>query len=637
MKHGFLKVAAATPVIKVANCKYNAKQIINIINDVNQNKVKILVLPELCITGYTCGDLFFQRELIDSASDALLDIVGCTKGLDMLIAIGLPIYHRSKLFNCAAIVFNGEILGFVPKSFLPNHSEFCDKRHFKEPNNENQTVLFKGKTYPFGTKILFSCENMPELKIAVEICEDVWAPLPPSTRHSLAGATVILNLSASNELVEKDSYRQMLIKSQSAKTISAYIFADAGEGESTTDMVFAAHNMIFENGVLLKEGKLFKNQTIISEIDLQLLNGERNRNTTFPVCEREDYKVINFTLNQEKTKLSRYINKTPFIPKEKENMKNRCDTILAIQAQGLKKRILHTNAKKIIIGISGGMDSSFALLVAKYTLDILGRKASDIIAISMPCFGTSERTRNNAQKLCEKLEIDFREIDITDSVKQHFKDIGHDINRHDIVFENAQARMRTLELMDVANKEGGIVLGTGDLSELALGWATYGGDHLSMYNVNASVPKTLMKHLIQYIANKCEDKELSEILLDILDTPISPELLPHDDGNLTQKTEELIGPYELHDFFLNYILRFGFSPDKIYSLACYAFEKDFEKTEILKWLKIFYKRFFAQQFKRSCMPDGPKVGTVSLSPRSDFKMPSDCSYDLWNEKLKELV
>ncbi len=634
MEHGFIKVAATTTDVKVANCEYNSNEIINEIKRVQSLGIKILVFPELSVTSYTCADMFFQQELICAAEAALLKIVESTAGLDILVAVGVPVLHECKLYNCAAIINNGEILAFVPKTYLPNHGEFSEKRYFDKAKEENSTIKFNGKEYLFGTNLIFCCENIANLKLAVEICEDVWAPSSPSSKHCLAGATVILNLSASNELADKDNYRKMLIKSQSAKAICAYIFADAGEGESTTDAVFAAHNMIFENGTLLSESKLFENKAAVSEIDVDKICVLRQNSTSFYCKQDKRYQYIPFKLKMEETKITRHVSNMPFLP-EKDNS-NFYKTILSIQAHGLKKRVMHTNSQKIVIGVSGGLDSTLALLVAKHTIQLLNRNFDDISAITMPCFGTSDRTKSNAQKLCDSLGIKLKEIDISDSVLQHFKDISHKETKHDVVFENAQARMRTLVLMDIANKESGLVLGTGDLSELALGWATYGGDHISMYNVNASVAKTLIQALLEFIAKNCSNKKLSETLLDILQTPISPELLPHENGKLSQKTESLLGPYKLHDFFLYHLVKFGFTPDKIYRLACYAFRKEFKKDEVLKYMKVFYSRFFSQQFKRSCMPDGPKVSSISLSPRGDFKMPSDCDCELWRNCLEEL-
>ncbi len=634
MKHGFIKVAAATTDVKVANCEYNCKQIINEIKKAENLGVKVLVLPELCITSYTCSDMFFQHTLIEAAADSLLEITKSTEYIDMLIAVGIPILHNGKLYNCAAIINKGKILAFIPKTHLPNYGEFCEKRYFQKAKERNSKITFKGQEYLFGTDLIFCCKDIPGLKISVEICEDVWTLSPPSTRHCLAGATVILNLSASNELADKDVLRKMLIKNQSAKAICAYIFSDAGNGESTTNTVFAAHNMIFENGNLLAESKLFENEMAISEIDVNMLSSLRQHNTSFNNVEDDRYLFVPFDLKTQETNLTRYVSTTPFLPSDENN--NFCKTIVSIQAHGLKKRIIHANAKKIIVGVSGGLDSTLALLVAKHSLKLLDRQTSAIRAITMPCFGTSDRTKNNAYKLCRSLGIQLQEIDISNSVLQHFKDISHDKAQHDVVFENAQARIRTLILMDIANKESGLVLGTGDLSELALGWATYGGDHLSMYNVNTSVAKTVIQYLLEFIAKNHCNEELSQTLLDILKTPISPELLPQKDGKLTQETESLIGPYTLHDFFLYYVLNFGFTPDKIYRLACYSFDNRFKKDEILKYLKIFYKRFFSQQFKRSCLPDGPKVSSVSLSPRGDFKMASDCDYEIWKNCLEQL-
>jgi len=630
MQHGFIKTAAASPEIKVADPAFNTGSIISVIQKAHANQVKLLVLPELCLSGYTCGDLFHQKLLLDACAVALSQIAESCKGLELLVTLGLPLICDNLLYNCAAVIYQGEILGIVPKTHLPNYNEFYEKRHFTSAKGENRTINLCGKTIPFGTKLLFTCKNKPELCLGIEICEDLWVPSPPSVSHTSAGATIIANLSASDEIVGKPSYRRGLVKSASASMICGYIFASAGEGESTTDVVFSGHCMISENGNLLAESNLFESQMIQSEIDVERLSAERRKINTYtpeePAC---GYDRIYFDLPEHKTVLSRYIDPHPFIPSEKGKRDERCEEIFAIQANGLKKRIKHTSAKCLVVGISGGLDSCLALLVCVRAMDLLNRPHSDIIAVTMPCFGTTARTKNNATLLCERLSVTLREIDITKSVLCHFEDIGQSIDQFDVTYENGQARERTQVLMDLANKEGGFVIGTGDLSELALGWATYNGDHMSMYGVNASVPKTLIRHMVNYVSDSSNDTELSKILDDILATPVSPELLPAIKGEISQKTEDLVGPYELHDFFLYYFVRFGFSPDKIYRLATIALGDTYDDQTIRKWLQVFLSRFFSQQFKRSCIPDGPKVGSVVLSPRGDWRMPSDASNALW--------
>lgn len=636
MFNGFIKVAAATPNVKVANCSYNAQRIIEIIQKAHAEGVKVLVLPELSITAYTCSDLFFQDRLLSSALHALSKIKDATKGMDILTVAGIPIRHGGKIYNCAAVIHNGRILGFVPKTYIPNHNEFYERRHFAGAMPRNTVYSFEGKDYPFGTKIIFSNRSVPEVRLAVEICEDLWAPATKSTEHSLAGANLICNPSASDELIGKGAYRVDLVKSQSARSLCAYVFCDAGEGESSTDMVFAAHHIIAEGGNILAENKLFSYSMLISEVDISRLESERSRNTSFITNEAQDYTFVDFSFEPETTTLTRTFSKHPFIPSDGANRSYVCEDILSIQSAGLKKRVRHTNPKKIVLGISGGLDSSLALIVAGRTMKALGRPTSDILALTMPSFGTTGRTYENAVRLVKKIGATMEEVNIEDAVLEHFRQIGQSPDDTDITYENSQARIRTLILMDKANKEGGFVLGTGDLSELALGWATYGGDHLSMYNVNSSVPKTLIKHLIQYEADNAADDELSRVLNDILGTPISPELLPSSGEKISQKTEDLIGPYELHDFFLYYVVRCCFAPGKIYRLAKLSFGEDYSDDTILKWLKVFYKRFFSQQFKRSCMPDGPKVGSVCLSPRGDWRMPSDAVCDEWLEELESL-
>lgn len=640
MKHGFVKVAAATPKIQVAGCKYNADRIIELIDAAEKDQVKVIVFPELCLTGYTCGDLFLQDVLLNSAKEQLMRICNYTAGKDVLLTLGLPILKEGKLFNTAAVIQNGELLGLVPKKNIPNYSEFYEARHFQPGNEVPVDITINNKKVPFGTNILFRCANYPNLILGAEICEDLWVTIPPSARHVMAGATVIMNLSASDELTGKDNYRYELIKSESARLICGYIYADAGEGESTTDVVFAGHNLIAENGAVIKQSKRFQNEMIISEIDIQKLLNERRRMSTFPSSSYQDYVFVDYTyaFHEElpETVLTRSFDKGPFVPSGKADRDKRCDEIIHIQAMGLKKRLEHTGCKCAVLGISGGLDSTLALLVTCKAFDLLKLDRKGIITVTMPCFGTTDRTYQNALMLAKELGTTLKEIPINKAVLQHFSDIGHDPSQHDLTYENSQARERTQVLMDVSGKHNGFVVGTGDMSELALGWATYNGDHMSMYGVNASVPKTLVRYLVSYFAETSDKEELSKVLFDILDTPVSPELLPPTEGEISQKTEDIVGPYELHDFFLYYIMRFGFTPTKVFRLACLAFKNDYENEVILKWLKIFYRRFFSQQFKRSCLPDGPKVGSVAVSPRGDLRMPSDASAALWLEELESI-
>ena len=636
MKDGFIKAAALTPKVRVADAKYNGAQIREMITKAAEDGVQVLVFPELCITGYTCGDLFSQKILLDEAKKQLLHIAKHTTGLSVIAFVGLPIVFRGKLYNVAAAVSGGEVLGLVPKKNIPNYNEFYEKRYFTEGMEEPEDIeLEEGVTVPIGTNLLFACTQVPDLKIAAEICEDLWVPAPPSIRHALAGATVIANLSASDEITGKAGYRRDLVCGQSGRLYCGYIYASAGLGESTQDVVYAAHNMIAENGSILAEAKRFTNETIITDLDLERVMHDRIQKTTFSYSD-EYYEEIPFDLEIQETELTRPIDPSPFVPKNIADRNERCDEILNIQAMGLVKRLEHTNATTAVIGISGGLDSTLALLVTVRAFDILELPREGIQAITMPGFGTTDRTYDNAVSMIQALGATFREISIRDAVTGHFKDIGHDINNHDVTYENSQARERTQILMDVANQCGGMVIGTGDLSELALGWATYNGDHMSMYGVNGSIPKTLVRHLIRYYADTCEDEKLSAVLNDVLDTPVSPELLPPKEGQISQVTEDIVGPYELHDFFLYQVLRFGFSPKKILRLAKIAFDGAYDDETILKWLKTFYRRFFSQQFKRSCLPDGPKVGSVAVSPRGDLRMPSDASSRLWLEELERL-
>lgn len=636
MRDGFIKAAASTPEIRVADVDHNKKLICEGVDQAWKEGIQLLVYPELCLTGYTCGDLFWQEELLEKARQGLSEIVMHSLGKKMLIFVGLPWEMNGKLYNVAAAVSDGELLGLVPKRYLPAYSEFYEERNFTPGKEEITRVMVDGKEIPFGSRILFSCPEVRGLSVAAELCEDLWTPEPPSIGHAMAGATVIVNLSASDETTGKSIYRRNLISGQSARLLCGYIYASAGEGESTTDLVFGGHNVISENGVILAESRLFENSTIVTELDIQRLRADRRKQTTFSVKGKETYEEVLFHLEEKETGLTRFVDPAPFVPSDEHQMEQRCEEIFHIQAMGLKKRLKHTGCRNVTVGISGGLDSTLALLVTAKAFDLLGIDRSSITAVTMPCFGTTDRTYQNACELTRRLGASLKEVDIKKAVRQHFEDIGHSEEDHDVTYENCQARERTQVLMDIANQSGGMVIGTGDMSELALGWATYNGDHMSMYGVNASVPKTLVRHLVRYYADTCEDERLKAVLLDILDTPVSPELLPPKDGKISQKTEDLVGPYELHDFFLYYILRFGFRPAKIYRLALNAFAGVYEKEVILKWLKTFYRRFFSQQFKRSCLPDGPKVGTVAVSPRGDLRMPSDASAAIWLAELEEL-
>ncbi|RGF99097.1 MAG: NAD(+) synthase [Oscillospiraceae bacterium] len=634
MKNGFVKVAAATPDIRVADVEFNTQNIINVMEEAQKNGAKILVFPELCVTGYTCSDLFDHSVLLKASRKALLEIAENTSDKDMLVFVGAPLEVNGKLYNVAAAMNQGEILGFTTKTFLPNYGEFYEMRQFTPGPQTVREITFEGKKIPFGPQILFQAKGMEELVVAAEICEDVWSPIPPSIQAALEGATVIVNCSASDETIGKDTYRRALISGQSARLISGYIYANAGEGESTTDLVFGGHNIIAENGTILKESSRYVNEIIYSEIDLQRITGERRKNTTFQPLDEETLVRVPFTIEETKTFLTRTFPKKPFVPSDEQTRAQRCEEILTIQAMGLKKRLAHTNARTAVVGISGGLDSTLALLVTARAFDMLGRDKKDIIAVTMPCFGTTDRTYQNACEMSKKVGATLIEVPIADAVNIHFRDIGHDPEDHSVTYENCQARERTQVLMDIANKTWGMVIGTGDLSELALGWATYNGDHMSMYGVNASVPKTLVRHLVKYAADDTTDEALKNVLYDVLDTPVSPELLPPKDGDIAQKTEDLVGPYELHDFFLYFMLRFGYEPSKIFRIACMTFDGEYDKETIFKWLETFCRRFFSQQFKRSCLPDGPKVGTVALSPRGDWRMPSDACVAVWMKDLE---
>ena len=644
MKDGFVKVAAGTPKIRVADCAHNGEQIITLMRQAVDRGVKVLTLPELCLTGYTCGDLFLQDTLLRGAEEALACVLTETAGLDLVAALGLPVRNPwdNKLYNCAAVIQKGEILALIPKTHIPNYGEFYEARWFATGKDVDVTVELCGQQVWMSPNCVLACETMPGLVLGVEICEDLWAAQPPSGTLARSGVTLILNLSASDEVAGKAAYRRDLVRGQSGRLVCGYVYADAGAGESSTDLVFAGHNMVAENGTLLAETR-FDTGLTISEIDVDRLVYERRRMNTFtppdttPMERAHALGVsrISFSLEASDTELTRSVSPSPFVPQGERDRAERCDEILRVAALGLKQRLEHTRAACAVIGLSGGLDSTLAILITAMAFDLLGRDHREILAVPMPCFGTTARTRSNAEILAEELGTSFREVNIGEAVRRHFADIGQSMDDHSVTFENAQARERTQVLMDLANQRGGLVIGTGDLSELALGWATYNGDHMSMYGVNASIPKTLVRHLVAFVA---DDKggRLARVLQDILDTPVSPELLPPKDGQIAQKTEDLVGPYELHDFFLYYAVRWGFSPRKVFRLALYALGDRYDRDTLLRWLENFYRRFFAQQFKRSCLPDGPKVGTLTLSPRGDWRMPSDAAAGLWLSELDRL-
>lgn len=636
MKNGFVKVAAATADIRVADVAYNMEKILEAMKETERQGAKVVVFPELCLTGYTCGDLFGQELLLKRTKEAVHILAEATEHMDGLFFVGAPLEIEHKLYNTAVVLNHGAILGIVTKTFLPNYGEFYDMRQFQPGPAEAKWILFDGERIPFGPQLLFRAVTMEELVVSAEICEDVWSAIPPSIGAARAGATVIVNCSASDETMGKSQMRRNLLAAHSMRLFAGYVYANAGEGESTTDLVFDGHNMILEHGELLCESEQFSNEIIYSEIDVQKLISERRKNTTFQP-EEHDHICVPFYVEAEEITLTRHIQANPFIPEQKDACDEAMKELLMLQAMGLKKRLMHTNAKTAVVGISGGLDSTLALLVTAKAFDMAGLERKNIRAVTMPCFGTTDRTYTNACLMAEKLGTTLQEIPIKEAVKQHFQDIGHDETVHDVTYENSQARERTQILMDVANELGGLVIGTGDMSELALGWATYNGDHMSMYGVNAGVPKTQVRYIVQYYAEHCEDQQLKKVLLDVLETPVSPELLPPKEGEIAQKTEDLVGPYELHDFFLFYMMRYGFMPSKIYRLAVHAFAGVYEPEEIYRWLCKFYWRFFSQQFKRSCMPDGPKVNEVGLSPRGDLKMPSDACAALWVEDLKRIT
>ncbi len=635
MKEGFLKVAAATPRIRVADCAYNTARVEELIAEAAEQGISLCVFPELVLTGYTCGDLFLQQALLDAAEEGLTRILQCSARFALVFAVGLPVRLDNALYNCAAICYKGKILGVIPKQNVPNYSEFYEMRHFASgAGMKTRMIQLCHQEVPMGTDLLFRCRNMPELVLGCEICEDLWVLQPPSVRLVQAGATVMVNLSASSELVGKAAYRRQIVAGQSGRLACGYLYADAGMGESTQDLVFAGHNLICENGSVLCESERFTTGLLSSELDLGRLSYERRRMNTFGQTQNQMTDIW-FDLPLYEVSLTRRFAQLPFVPSDKTELAEHCEEILQIQVAGLASRLRHTRAKTAVIGLSGGLDSTLALIVTVHAFDLLGWERSRIQTITMPCFGTTQRTKSNAEQLALAYGTSLRCIDIKAAVEQHFADIGHDPDKLDVTFENAQARQRTYLLMDIANQQGGLVIGTGDLSELALGWATYNGDHMSMYGVNASVPKTLVRYLTAFEAERAPEG-LREILLDVLGTPVSPELLPPKDGKISQKTEELVGPYELHDFFLYYMLRFGYPPRKIYRIAVRAFEGLYDKTVIKKWLVTFIKRFFQQQFKRSCLPDGPKVGSVALSPRGDWRMPSDAVSEVWLREAENL-
>lgn len=628
MKDGFIKVSACTPEVTVADPGKNAEEIIKTIREAAEQGSKVIVLPELCVTAYSCGDLFLHRALTDAAEAAVERIAKETAFSDALIFIGTPVRHGAGLYNCAAAIHRGKLLALVTKENLPEYSEFYEKRHFLPGMSEPVCVSFAGFQVPMGRDIIFSASNIPELKVGCEICEDLWVPDSPGVRQALDGATILVNLSASDELVSKRAFLRNLTCVSSAKLVAGYVYAGAGAGESTQDVLFSGYRLIAENGALLSEAGRERKGIISSEIDVKRLLYERQKMNTF----RGTGHCLNveWMPDPEETALTREFFRHPFVPESDDEKSERCEDILSIQSDALSKRISHTHSEKALLGLSGGLDSTLALLVTVRAFDSLGLSRKGIISVTMPCFGTTDRTRSNAEKLAAALGTSFRTVDIGEAVRVHLKDIGLSPEDRSVAYENAQARERTQVLMDIANAEGGLVVGTGDMSELALGWATYNGDHMSMYGVNAGVPKTLVRHLVRYAAETSDNAELRDVLLDILDTPVSPELLPPDkDGNIQQKTEDIIGPYELHDFFLYYFVRWGFAPSKILRIAELSFEGEYEPGIIKKWLDTFIRRFFSQQFKRSCIPDGPKVGSCALSPRGDLRMPTDASPAVW--------
>lgn len=634
MKYGFVRVGAVSPELKVADVSFNAEKIKENIKTAANAGVEVLVFPELSLTGYTCGDLFYSDVLLDAALKALTDIARATENIETLVFVGLPVKKDGKIYNVAAAINKGKVLGLVPKTFLPNYNEFYEKRWFCAAENVFSEIVVGGEKVPFYKNLIFTEKNREYFKVAAEICEDLWSMCPPSVSHSIAGATLTVNLSASNETVGKAECRRTYIKSHSEKCVSAYVYADAGNGESTTDTVFAGHNIIAEKGTILKESQLFDSGLITADVDLSFIAYERGKLYNYGYKTDGEYYNIGFSVDCE-GETERVFDATPFVPKDKAELSTRAKLILTMQAEALKKRVTHTNARRMIIGLSGGLDSTLAILAAVECAKRSGRSLKDVIAVTMPCFGTTSRTFNNTVKLAKALGVTLKKVDISKSVTRHLKDIKHPDGVTDVTFENAQARERTQVLMDIANMCDGLVVGTGDLSEVALGWSTYNGDHMSMYGVNSSIPKTLVRHIVKHVADNSKPK-LKGVLYEILNTPVSPELLPPKDGDIAQRTEDIVGPYELHDFFLYYTVRRGYSPAKTYYIAKKTFDGVYDGATIKKWLKIFVKRFFSQQFKRSCVPDGVKVGSVALSPRGDWRMPSDACAALWLNETENL-
>ena len=634
MKDGYIRVAAGSFETSIANVKNNSENICNLINEAYHNDARVLVLPELCLTGYTCEDLFNQDRLLNEAKQQLQTIITATNNKDLITIVGLPYQHLNSLYNVAAVIHQGALLALVPKTHIPNYQEFYEARRFEQAPKENTSVFFNGQTIPFGTKYIFASSTNHEFKFGVEICEDLWLPDAPSTKLALNGANLILNPSASNEITTKSDYRRLLVSSQSARLVCGYVYCNAGNGESTTDVVFSGHHIISENGTMIKESRGFDSELIYGDLDLKKLSSERRKMTTFKSY--HNYETIYFDSTNIDLNTTYYYDPHPFVPSNRDLRAKRCKEVFDIQTRGLMQRLKATGIKKVVIGISGGLDSTLALLVCTMAFKKLNYDTKDIIAITMPCFGTTSRTKNNALGLMEELAVTSIEVDITESVRIQFRDIEQDENIHDVTYENVQARTRTEILMNKANQVGGLVIGTGDLSEVALGWSTYNGDHMSMYAVNVSVPKTLVRYLVDYVASLYHGEKLETILKDILDTPVSPELLPQENDQIVQKTEDIVGPYELHDFFIYHMVRFGDEPRKLYKKAKLAFKDKYNKDTIKKWLRLFYWRFFSQQFKRSCIPDGPKVGSVALSPRGDWRMPSDANVQIWLDEVERI-
>lgn len=634
MKDGYIRVAAGSFETSIANVKNNSENICNLINEAYHNDARVLVLPELCLTGYTCEDLFNQDRLLNEAKQQLQTIITATNNKDLITIVGLPYQHLNSLYNVAAVIHQGALLALVPKTHIPNYQEFYEARRFEQAPKENTLTNFNGQKIPFGTHYVFASTTNSDFKFGVEICEDLWLPDAPSTKLALNGANLILNPSASNEITTKSDYRRLLVSSQSARLVCGYVYCNAGNGESTTDVVFSGHHIISENGTMIKESRGFDSELIYGDLDLKKLSSERRKMTTFKSY--HNYETIYFDSTNIDLNTTYYYDPHPFVPSNRDLRAKRCKEVFDIQTRGLMQRLKATGIKKVVIGISGGLDSTLALLVCTMAFKKLNYDTKDIIAITMPCFGTTSRTKNNALRLMEELAVTSIEVDITESVRIQFRDIEQDENIHDVTYENVQARTRTEILMNKANQVGGLVIGTGDLSEVALGWSTYNGDHMSMYAVNVSVPKTLVRYLVDYVASLYHGEKLETILKDILDTPVSPELLPQENDQIVQKTEDIVGPYELHDFFIYHMVRFGDEPRKLYRKTKLAFKDKYDKKTIKKWLTKFYWRFFSQQFKRSCIPDGPKVGSVSLSPRGDWRMPSDANVSNWIDEIEKI-